>query len=59
MLHARRDLGPERTVVAGVAGRRVAEVRVAGRRVRLSRRSRAFVAVFRGNVAARIAVRAR
>ena len=44
---ARRDLGPDRTVVSGVAGRRVAAVLVDGREAKLGRR-RSFIALFDG-----------
>ena len=44
---ARRDLGPDRTVVSGIAGRRVRAVSVDRREVGLGRR-RSFIALYDG-----------
>lgn len=48
----RPDLGPARTVIGGIAGNEVCEVRVAGRTLELSPR-RAFLRVLRGHLAPR------
>ena len=52
----RRDLGPDRTVVSGVAGRRVRTVLVESRPLALSPR-RAFIALFDGITHPRVEVR--
>jgi hypothetical protein len=52
----RRDLGPARTIVAGLAGPRVASVAVGGRALPLRGPDRAFVVVRRGAAAPAVVV---